>query len=201
MMNNKSSFKTMYVYLFTFTMFVVGLFYGIFIYNDYQRLVKKDFIKNFITDSANHQTPTFFNLLGNFLEEFSYFFILWFLCLTVVGIIVVIFVVFFIGFIYGFTFTYFIDLYGYKGFYIGLIYTFPKNLYLILLLIFLTSQAMILSIQIFLTLHRNHSRKQLKKLINKYFNLLFFMIVVLLLYILTDAVLSVGRVEQLISLL
>jgi stage II sporulation protein M len=186
-MKNKP-FKIKYLYLFCVILLITGFFYGTIIYNDFGFLVSKNYLENFILRENYAEKPSMWTMAMNLLDEFSYFFILWFLSLTIIGIIILVFVIFFVGFMYGFTIRYFISTYTYQGVTISFLYTFPKNIILIPLMIYFTAQAIVNAVQIFGAIYTNTNKRNLKMVVNRHFNLLFMVIGVLIVYTLIDAI-------------
>jgi stage II sporulation protein M len=186
-MKNKP-FKIKYLYLFCVILLITGFFYGTIIYNDYGYLVSKNYLENFILRENYVEKPSIRTMGMNLLNEFSYFFILWFLSLTIIGIIILVFVIFFVGFMYGFTMRYFISTYTYQGVTISFLYTFPKNIILIPLMIYFTAQAIVNTLQIFAAIYSSANKRNLKLVVNRHFNLLFMVIGVLIVYTLLDAI-------------
>jgi|SRR5690554_4213230 len=170
-------------YLFTITLFIVGFISGNAVCYE---LNSKNLlgVVNPIVENINSMSSekSFLLLLESFFTHFIYIFIIWFLSLTIIGIILVMFIVFFDGFMYGVvisSFTYQLSL---QGFLVGFFYTFPQNIIVLPLLIYISSHSIRLSLTIFKTFIQSNSRKSLILLINDYYNKLFFAIGVLVIY-------------------
>lgn len=170
-------------YVFTIILFIVGFISGTAVCYE---LNSKSLlgVVNPVMQNIYHMNAekSFLLLLKSFFTHFIYIFVIWFLSLTIIGIILVIFIVFFDGFMYGVvisSFTYQLNL---QGFLVGFFYTFPQNIIVLPLLIYISSHSIRLSLTIFKTFIQSNSRKSLMLLINEYYNKLFFAIGVLVIY-------------------
>lgn len=189
-------------YLFTITLFIVGFISGNAV--SYELNSKNLLgVVNPIVNNINNLSAekSFLLLLESFFTHFVYIFIIWFLSLTIIGIILVVFIVFFDGFMYGVvisSFTYQLNL---QGFLVGFFYTFPQNIIVLPLLIYISSHSIRLSLAIFKTFIQSSSRKSLMLLINDYYNKLFFAVGVLIIYALIMSIFGNMFIDILKSLI
>lgn len=194
--------KNISIIIFVLTTLIIGFFYGIIIAN---QLKKQNilFIINDISSIVNNlEVENSFSLLIKcFFTHFIYIFAIWFLSLTIIGIIIVIFIIFFIGFIYGFVFSSFVCQFGIKGILIAFFYTFPQNIIILPLLVYISSKSIIVSINLFKSFYYNSYKRQTKMLINEYYNLLFFSIGVIIIYSLLMCIFGKSFVNILKSIL
>jgi len=170
-------------YFFTITLFIIGFISGNAVsyeLNNKNLLTVINPIKETIMLLSVEKS--YILLLKSFFTHFIYIFMIWFLSLTIIGIILVMFIVFFNGFMYGIVISSFTYQIGLQGFLVGFFYTFPQNILLIPLLIYVSSHSIRLSLGIFKNFFHSNSRKYLKDLLNQYYNVLFFAIGVLVIY-------------------
>ncbi|MDF2699305.1 MAG: spoIIM [Haloplasmataceae bacterium] len=172
----------MAVYAFVLTIFIVGFLAGVTVsfelYNNDLLGVVNDIYKT-LKDLEVHKS--FSLLFKSFFTHFIYIFAIWFLALSIFGIIIVIFILFFIGFMYGFVLSSFSFQLGIKGFWLGFVYTFPQNIIILPLLIWVSSNSIIIAIKLFKNIYSSN-RKEFKVILNSYFNILIFSIIVLIFY-------------------
>lgn len=187
--------------LFSFVLLLMGFLYGILMFKEFGDLLSPSLIDDEILNHYDRPDPSVWVLVRGFFEEFSYFLILWFLSMTIIGIIVVVFSLFFIGFLYGFTLWFFISEYGSDGLTIGLLYTFPKNIIILPFMIYFTTAAIRGSLRIFSALYVSQNKKTFQLCLVKYINLLLFAMGVVLIYTLTDAIVQEWIGDRLKSLL
>ncbi|ERJ13764.1 stage II sporulation protein M [Haloplasma contractile] len=172
-----------HVLLFIVFIFIIGVIFGTI----YSHRLENNGVLNIVNDiqmiiynvDSDHALTI---LLKSFGSHFIYLFLIWVLALTLIGIPLIVFMVFFIGFIYGFVISFFIIEMGTKGITFALIYTFPQNLIILPLTIYVSYSAITCSVNIYYLIYKTTSRKQLKNTINAYFNILLFAIVTLVLY-------------------
>ena len=195
-------YKYAHYYLFTIVLFIAGFISGNAV--SYE-LNNKDLLRviNPVINTIHGLSAekSFMLLLESFFTHFIYIFIIWFLSLTIIGIILVVFIVFFDGFMYGVvigSFTYQLSL---QGFLVGFFYTFPQNIILIPLLIYISSHSIRLSLSIFHTFIYQSSRKTLKLILNEYYNKLFFAVGVLVIYALIMSIFGNVFIDILKSLI
>ena len=191
---NKNKFK-LNEYLFSITIIMVGFLFGVSVSHE---LHDRGLLNNInqIEDTIQRLviTKSFSLLFRSFFTHFIYIFAIWFLALTIIGIILVVIIVFFIGFMYGLVISSFAYQLGIKGFWFGLIYTFPQNVIIVPLVIWLSTKSISLSWQIF-------NRKNLKTTLDNYYNNLFFAIGVLIIYALIMSIFGQLFINILNSLL
>ncbi|QVK19220.1 stage II sporulation protein M [Mycoplasmatota bacterium] len=175
--------KSVPYYLFTVILFIVGFISGNVVcydLNNQKLLSVINPVKDTIEVLSVEKSLSL--LIKSFFTHFTYIFIIWFLSLTIIGIILVMFIIFFVGFMYGVVISSFTYQLGFQGLLIGFFYTFPQNVILIPLLIYISSHSIRLSLAIFKNFFQSSSRKYLKDLLNQYYNQLFFATGILIIY-------------------
>ncbi len=194
--------KYMHYYLFSTTIFIVGFLSGNAVSYELNRkglLTVVNSVKD--TIFALSVEKSFSLLMKSFFTHFIYIFLIWFLSLTIIGIILVIFIVFFDGFMYGLVISSFSYQLGLQGIVVGFFYTFPQNIILIPLLIYISSHSIRLSLTILNNFFQSSSRKYIKELINQYYNKLFFAVGVLVIYALIMSIFGQSFINILKSLI
>lgn len=188
--------------IFLIILFFMGILYGTLIYQDYNdRLDLSSIVNRMVERNQNPLQPDFSNLLSSILQEFSFFFLLWFLSLTIIGIIVVVFSIFFYGFTIGFAFTFFIQEYGSKGFTIGILHTFPKNVILLPYSFYFSLRSIQDGMKLFLSAYRDRNQMAFRHHFARSLQLLTFSIGIVVLYALIDAITAHWISERLRRLL
>lgn len=194
--------RNYHYYLFTIILFITGYISGNAISYELNNKKLLGIINPILNIVKNMRAEkSFLILTKSFFTHFVYIFATWFLSLTIIGIILVMFIVFFNGFMYGVvigSFSYQLSL---QGFLVGFFYTFPQNIMIVPLLIYISSNSIRLSIVIFKSFITSSSRKVIKHLLNEYYNKLFFAIGVLIIYALIMAIFGNKFLEILKSLI
>ncbi len=110
----------------------------------------KDVVLNSIKDFFDKLTNNKFNFIGTLkntaLSNLLFSFIIWVIGISVVGVLIVIFIIFYKSFTLGFTISSIIYTYSIKGTLLALIYVFPHMVINLLILLYLSSYSIKLSI-------------------------------------------------------
>lgn len=117
-----------------------------------------------------------------FTSQFVYLFLIWMLGLTIIGIIGVFCIDFFIGFIYGYVITFFLKELGTKGIIFAFLYTFPQNIVIIPLTLFLSYFSVFFALSIYRSIYVSYNKRDIIFYINNYFKIMMITIVVLIVY-------------------
>ena len=102
----------------------------------------KDFFDKLINNKFNFVGTLKNTLISNFLFSF----IIWVIGISVVGVLIVIFIIFYKSFTLGFTISSIIYTYSIKGTFLAFIYVFPHLVINLLILLYLSSYSIKLSI-------------------------------------------------------
>ena len=121
-------------------------------------------------------TTTFKNTI---ISNFLFSLIIWIIGISVVGVLVVIFIVFYKSFTLGFTIASIIYTYSIKGCLIALLYIFPHMVINILILLYLSSYSIKLSIILIKSILRKDSFN-FKSFINNYLKIYLITLIVLI---------------------
>ena len=145
--------------------------------NDKETVLKaiKDFFENLMNNEFNFTTTFKNTIISNFLFSL----IIWIIGISVVGVLVVIFIVFYKSFTLGFTIASIIYTYSIKGCLIALLYIFPHMVINILILLYLSSYSIKLSIILIKSILRKDSFN-FKSFINNYLKIYLITLIVLL---------------------
>ena len=110
----------------------------------------KDVVLNSIKDFFDKLINNKFNFIGTLknaaLSNLLFSFIIWVIGISVVGVLIVIFIIFYKSFTLGFTISSIIYTYSIKGTLLALIYVFPHMVINLLILLYLSSYSIKLSI-------------------------------------------------------
>ena len=175
--------------LFLVILFIMGMVYGGLMAEDYQdKLEATKIIERILDHYSQPMIDSVGGLVRQFFQEFTYFFILWFLSLTIIGIILVVFALFFTGFLMGFTLRFFIGEYGSNGLTMGLLYTFPKNILLIPFSIYFTLRIIGDAVQLFSSIYIRRDKKAFQRHFKQSLQLLLFTVGIVLLHTLLNAI-------------
>ncbi len=127
-----------------------------------------------------------FNHLNIFAKSFFsniwYVFLIWFLGLTLVGIPLIWITVFVKGFGFGFVISFFVREFGIRGIPYALAYTFPQNVIIIPLLIYVSYVAWHFSYRLYVSVFRKSQSKYVSKNFNAYLKLLVYSTLIILVY-------------------
>ena len=145
--------------------------------NDKETVLKaiKDFFENLMNNEFNFTTTFKNTIISNFLFSL----IIWIIGISVVGVLVVIFIVFYKSFTLGFTIASIIYTYSIKGCLIALLYIFPHMVINILILLYLSSYSIKLSIILIKSILRKDSFN-FKSFINNYLKIYLITLIVLI---------------------
>ena len=145
--------------------------------NDKETVLKaiKDFFENLMNNEFNFTTTFKNTIISNFLFSL----IIWIIGISVVGVLVVIFIVFYKSFTLGFTIASIIYTYSVKGCLIALLYMFPHMVINILILLYLSSYSIKLSIILIKSILRKDSFN-FKSFINNYLKIYLITLIVLI---------------------
>ena len=110
----------------------------------------KETVLNSIKDFFDKLINNKFNFIGTLkntvISNFLFSFIIWVIGISVVGVLIVIFIIFYKSFTLGFTISSIIYTYSIKGALLALIYVFPHMVINLLILLYLSSYSIKLSI-------------------------------------------------------
>lgn len=110
----------------------------------------KDVVLNSIKDFFDKLINNKFNFIGTLkntlISNLLFSFIIWVIGISVVGVLIVIFIIFYKSFALGFTISSIIYAYSIKGTLLALIYVFPHMVINLLILLYLSSYSIKLSI-------------------------------------------------------
>ena len=110
----------------------------------------KETVLNSIKDFFDKLINNKFNFVGTLkntvISNFLFSFIIWVIGISVVGVLIVIFIIFYKSFTLGFTISSIIYTYSIKGTLLALIYVFPHMVINLLILLYLSSYSIKLSI-------------------------------------------------------
>lgn len=110
----------------------------------------KETVLNSIKDFFNKLINNKFNFVGTLkntlISNFLFSFIIWVIGISVVGLLIVIFIIFYKSFTLGFTISSIIYTYSIKGTFLAFIYVFPHLVINLLILLYLSSYSIKLSI-------------------------------------------------------
>lgn len=187
-MNKKKIFKdefkkNKYKYMFLITIVIIGFISGIICsnilsYNDQKEIT--EIVKTYFINLKNGEEINYFNnFLNNTLVNYFYMILLFIFSLSIIGIILNIFILYFKSFILGFSIGIIINIYSFKGIIFGILYLFPHQIINLIIYILLSFYGILLSIRLFksLFMHKNFNSKEFMK---KYFKVLAFSFIVLL---------------------
>lgn len=103
-------------------------------------------IKDFFNKLINNKFDFVGTLKNTAISNFLFSFIIWVIGISVVGVLIVIFIIFYKSFTLGFTISSIIYTYSIKGTLLALIYVFPHMVINLLVLLYLSSYSIKLSI-------------------------------------------------------
>lgn len=175
--------NTFIYYLFPIALLITGFVSGNAVSYELNNRNLLSVINPIITNINNlNVSKSFIILIRSFFKHFTYLFAIWFLAFTIIGIILVVFIVFFIGFIYGLVISSFSYQLGLSGFMVGFFYTFPQNIIILPLVIYMTSQSLRMTVFLFRSIIQMNSRLNLRVVLNEYYQKLLFCVGVLIIY-------------------
>ena len=192
--------KTM---LFLTIIVIIGIISGSFlivILNNSDKSLVKDYIQKFINNINGNNfnfIETFKNaLLINLIISIS----IWILGISVIGLIIVICLVFWKAFTLGFTISSFIITFNLKGLLISLVYIFPHLVINLLVIMYLGSYSVKFSMLIIKCIF-SKVNLELRKLMNKYLQVLLFTVVVFIVTSLFESFVTPYLLKGIVSLL
>ena len=131
----------------------------------------KETVLNSIKDFFNKLINNKFNFVGTLkntaISNFLFSFIIWVIGISVVGVLIVIFIIFYKSFTLGFTISSIIYTYSIKGTFLAFIYVFPHLVINLLILLYLSSYSIKLSIILINSILRK-ANLNFKAFINNY---------------------------------
>lgn len=155
--------------------------------NDKEMVLKsiKDFFENLMNNEFNYMSTLKNTIISNLLFSL----IIWIMGISVVGVLVVIFIVFYKSFTLGFTIASIIYTYSIKGCLIALLYIFPHMVINILILLYLSTYSIKLSIILIKSILRKDSFN-FKSFINNYLKIYLITLIVLIISSLYESFIS-----------
>lgn len=155
--------------------------------NDKEMVLKsiKDFFENLMNNEFNYMSTFKNTIISNLLFSL----IIWIMGISVVGVLVVIFIVFYKSFTLGFTIASIIYTYSIKGCLIALLYIFPHMVVNILILLYLSTYSIKLSIILIKSILRKDSFN-FKSFINNYLKIYLITLIVLIISSLYESFIS-----------
>ena len=124
---------------------ITGSIFMVIISKDDKQLVLNS-INDFFDNLINNKFDYVSTLKNTVISNFLFSFIIWIIGISVIGVIVVIFIIFYKCFTLGFTIASIIYAYSFKGTILALLYIFPHMIINILILLYLSSYSIKLSI-------------------------------------------------------
>ena len=185
--------KNKYKYLFLITIIILGFLSGIVLANILSYNDKKEVGEIVETYFLNLKNNESINYIGNFLNNlgvnFFYLLLLFIFGISIIGIVLNPFILYFKSLITGFSVGIIISLYSFKGILGGILYLFPTQLLNLLIYMLVSFYGINLSIRLFkvLFLRKNINNNEFMK---KYFQVLLFSSIVLLISTLYETFLS-----------
>jgi len=136
--NRFSLIKQKKIYLVFISMILLSILFGFFFYfiiSDNNKLLVIDIQKNYFNGISSNNINYLSSFFNSFFTNFMYIFLIFLLCLSVVGFIFIIGIVLIKGFILGFTISSIIGTFGIKGIILSFIYVFPHQLLFLIILL------------------------------------------------------------------
>lgn len=124
---------------------ITGSIFMVIINKDDKQLVLNS-IKDFFDNLINNKFDYISTLKNTMISNFLFSFIIWIIGISVIGVVIVIFIIFYKCFTLGFTIASIIYTYSLKGTILALLYIFPHMIINILILLYLSSYSIKLSI-------------------------------------------------------
>lgn len=189
--------KNKYKYLFLITIIILGFLSGIVLANILSYNDKKEVGEIVETYFLNLKNNESINYIGNFLNNlgvnFFYLLLLFIFGISIIGIVLNPFILYFKSLITGFSVGIIISLYSFKGILGGILYLFPTQLLNLLIYMLVSFYGINLSIRLFkvLFLRKNINNNEFMK---KYFQVLLFSSIVLLISTLYETSLAFSSV-------
>ena len=170
------------IFIFLLVIIVLGIISGaifsVIISNDDKAMVA-DYLNNFF-NKLNSNTLNYKNsFLNCFVFTVIFDFIIWLLGISVIGFFVILMMVFLKSFVIGFSVSSLIINFKLKGILYSIIYIFPHQIINFLILILISSCALIISFKLISCINKKNTLS-FKNIINKYILTLVFSIVVLI---------------------
>ena len=141
------------MYLFLIGLIVIGIISGIlfwFVISNEDKLLVTSDLTSFFTSIKNGNSinywASFFNSL---ITNLVYVILIWLLGISIIGLPVILFMIAIKSFIVGFSLSSIVSIYGFKGLLGALVYTFPHQFVLLILLILLGFYAISFCIKLF----------------------------------------------------
>ena len=176
------------IFLFLLILTIIGITAGavfVSILNSSDQTLVVDHLNNFLSSIENNKLDCFLALKNNLFSNISYILIIWLLGISVIGLPIIIFMFFSKTFILGFSIGAIISSFKAKGILFSIIYTFPGQVLSLLFILFLVMYAMSFSFKMIYVIFKKKTL-DFKIVMNKYFKILLFVLIVIILMSLYD---------------
>ncbi|MBE6138523.1 MAG: hypothetical protein E7173_02115 [Firmicutes bacterium] len=168
--------------------------------NESDKALTLSYINNFMSNISNNNLDYTLALKNGFVNQFSFFLIVWLLGMSVIGIPIILFMYFSKIFILGFSLSAIITNYGFKGCLIGLAYIFPHQIINIILYTILTIFALKIAGKILYCILKK-DKIDFKVLLNNYIYILTINLVVVSLTVLFEVYITPKFISIFLSLI
>ena len=174
--------------IFLAILLLVGIAVGsifISILNSSDQNLVTEHLNNFINNIENNKLDYFQALKSNLITNISFVIVIWLLGISIIGLPIIIIMFFSKTFILGFSVGAILSVFKTKGVLFALAYIFPGQVISILFYLLLTMYAMSFSFKLIYVIFKKKTL-DFKIVMNKYFKILLFVLIVIILMSLYD---------------
>ncbi len=174
--------------IFLAILLLVGIAVGsifISILNSSDQNLVTEHLNNFVNNIENNKLDYFQVLKSNLITNISFVIVIWLLGISIIGLPIIIIMFFSKTFILGFSVGAILSVFKTKGILFGLAYIFPGQVISILFYLLLTMYAMSFSFKLIYVIFKKKTL-DFKIVMNKYFKILLFVLIVIILMSLYD---------------
>ena len=189
------------ILLFLLILLIIGITVGsifVTILNQSDKSLVSEHLNDFLNNVEENKLDFSLALKNNLISNVLYVLIIWLLGISVIGLPIIIFMFFSKTFILGFSLGAIISTFKTKGILFGLIYTFPGQVISLLFLILLVMYSMSFSFKMIYLIFKKKTL-DFKIVMNKYFKILFIVLIIIILMSLYDTYLMPRLIKSIIT--
>ncbi len=189
------------ILLFLLILLIIGITVGsifVTILNQSDKSLVSEHLNDFLNNVEENKLDFSLALKNNLINNVLYVLIIWLLGISVIGLPIIIFMFFSKTFILGFSLGAIISTFKTKGILFGLIYTFPGQVISLLFLILLVMYSMSFSFKMIYLIFKKKTL-DFKIVMNKYFKILFIVLIIIILMSLYDTYLMPRLIKSIIT--
>lgn len=161
------------------------------------RELVNEHLNNFVNNIESDKLDYFSTFKSNLITNISFVIVIWLLGISIIGLPIILIMFFSKAFILGFSVGAILSVFKIKGMLFSLVYIFPGQVINLILYLLLTMYAMSFSFKLIYAIFKKKTI-DFKVVMNKYFKILIFVLIIIILMILYDTYLMPKLVKTIL---